>query len=237
MAVLTNDDYPGYPLSIGSTGTDVAKMQRYLNAIKAGLYPSLTELTVDGIFGSKTAATVKQYQTIKGLKVDGIIGPATWNAIVLDYNSITPAPRVNNDYPGYPLQSGSSGLNVAKMQTYLNLLSDTTYPTLTKLTVDAKYGSKTTATVKQYQTLTALAADGVIGKQTWYGIVMDINALDPDPDYTYPGYPLATGSKGENVAKVQSYLNAIKAAIYGALTALTVDGEYGPKTTSTVKQY
>lgn len=36
----------------------------------------------DGIWGPKTTTAVKAYQTTHGLKVDGIIGPLTWKAIL-----------------------------------------------------------------------------------------------------------------------------------------------------------
>ena len=63
-------------LQKGSKGSEVKELQELLNEqISAGL-------TVDGIFGSKTLAAVKAYQTAKGLKVDGIVGYNTWCALL-----------------------------------------------------------------------------------------------------------------------------------------------------------
>lgn len=39
---------------------------------------SLSPLRVDGIFGPKTLARVKEFQKNNGLKVDGVVGPKTW---------------------------------------------------------------------------------------------------------------------------------------------------------------
>lgn len=36
---------------------------------------------VDGIFGSKTLAAVKAYQTVMSLAVDGMVGTRTWGAL------------------------------------------------------------------------------------------------------------------------------------------------------------
>ena len=61
-------------LKKGATGTDVKTLQTALN--RAGC-----NLTVDGIFGSKTQTAVKNFQKSHGLTVDGIVGDNTWKAL------------------------------------------------------------------------------------------------------------------------------------------------------------
>ncbi|ENH97901.1 hypothetical protein J416_03071 [Gracilibacillus halophilus YIM-C55.5] len=61
------DNYPGYYISLGSTGEVVKHIQRRVGA------------ETDGIFGPKTQQAVKAYQQKHGLKIDGIVGPKTWN--------------------------------------------------------------------------------------------------------------------------------------------------------------
>lgn len=61
---------------------DVKEVQRMLNA--AGY-----KLEVDGSFGGKTAAAVRDYQKKKGLKVDGVVGTNTWSSLVKGYKSNT----------------------------------------------------------------------------------------------------------------------------------------------------
>ena len=61
----------------GSRGPYVAYCQNLLNARLSAQAP----LWVDGIFGLKTEARVRQYQTAKRLLVDGIVGPQTWAAL------------------------------------------------------------------------------------------------------------------------------------------------------------
>ncbi len=64
-------------LKKGSKGIAVKHLQSKLHSL--GFNPK----GIDGIFGSGTARAVKQYQTSKGLKVDGIVGPATLKSLGL----------------------------------------------------------------------------------------------------------------------------------------------------------
>ena len=58
-------------LKIGSRGRDVRELQEFL------------EVGADGIFGQGTAAAVKAWQRANNLNDDGIVGPATWDAMGL----------------------------------------------------------------------------------------------------------------------------------------------------------
>lgn len=83
----TTPAYPGTTLRSGSTGTNVSLMQRYLNVI-GSYFPSIPQLSIDGIFGNATRNAVIVFQGLFGLNTDGIIGPATWNRIVSVYNTV-----------------------------------------------------------------------------------------------------------------------------------------------------
>lgn len=61
----------------GSKGIRVKELQTIL----LSLGYDLGSAGADGIFGSKTYQAVKDFQTEKGLKVDGIVGKATWKAL------------------------------------------------------------------------------------------------------------------------------------------------------------
>lgn len=51
-----------------------------------------TNITCDGMFGSRTKSAVAVYQMSKGLKVDGVCGPKTWGAILaMQATAQTPA--------------------------------------------------------------------------------------------------------------------------------------------------
>lgn len=72
--------WPGYTLSQGSSGTKVRQMQEQLNVI-AGAYPAIPKITVDGIYGPATAASVRKFQSVFGLPVTGTVDYRTWYKI------------------------------------------------------------------------------------------------------------------------------------------------------------
>ena len=61
----------------GSAGNDVKTLQEWL--IQLGY--DLGGYGADGKFGGKTEVAVRSFQASNGLKVDGIVGPATWSAL------------------------------------------------------------------------------------------------------------------------------------------------------------
>ena len=71
-------------ISYGSRGDDVKQVQTLLN--KNGY-----QLDVDGQFGPKTQAAVKDYQKKNSLSVDGIVGKNTWGALNANKTASTQA--------------------------------------------------------------------------------------------------------------------------------------------------
>ena len=69
----------------GDSGEEVRICQEYLIRLGYNLDP----YGADGKFGKKTQAVVKEFQTVSGLKADGIVGPLTWEALE---NAVGPEP-------------------------------------------------------------------------------------------------------------------------------------------------
>ena len=72
--------YPGTPLDIGSYGSDVRTIQEQLVAIRE-TYSLIPPLTIDGIYGERTKASVEAFQEIFDLPVTGTVGYSTWYKI------------------------------------------------------------------------------------------------------------------------------------------------------------
>lgn len=80
--------WPGYDLTIGSTGDKVRQIQQQLNRI-AQNYPAIPMVTVDGIYGSQTAEAVRTFQRIFNLPQSGVVDYPTWYQISNIYVGVT----------------------------------------------------------------------------------------------------------------------------------------------------
>jgi peptidoglycan DL-endopeptidase CwlO len=73
-------------LRAGSSGPVVVNLQAALNHVNVGM-PSLV---LDGRFGPRTLAAVRQFQAARGLAVDGIVGPRTGQALAAAVLTVVP---------------------------------------------------------------------------------------------------------------------------------------------------
>ena len=178
--------YPGTPLRRGSSGPNVVIVQVELNRI-AQNYPAIPKLaTVDGIYGSRTEASVRAFQQIFGLAPDGIVGKATWYALVRLYTAVTALSELRSQgqqfysiswaYPG-SLQQGDSGQKVRHLQYMLSVLSSY-IPQIPPITVDGIYGSATRDAVLSAQRWLGLPQTGSVDDQTWDRIYDQFSGIE-----------------------------------------------------------
>ncbi|MGI6485837.1 MAG: spore cortex-lytic enzyme [Tepidanaerobacteraceae bacterium] len=116
-------------LCYGTYGSDVSQLQQKLNQL--GFWAG----QVDGIFGKRTQNAVLSFQRAKGLKVDGIVGPATFSALNIRTASRASTGRLSQrdiellaklvyaEARGEPYMG-----QVAVAATVLNRLKDPRYP-------------------------------------------------------------------------------------------------------------
>ena len=96
--------FPGQALSLGDTGDAVKAIQEYLAYI-AQYYPAIPTLIADGVYGERTEATVRAFQSIfSPSSVTGIVGAGTWYDIMNVYKDLYIGNQVREgQYPGYPI--------------------------------------------------------------------------------------------------------------------------------------
>ena len=226
-------------LKQGSTGSEVEQMQFWLSTL-AQYESSIPSVTVDGVYGSGTAAAVRAFQRLYGLTVDGIVGLTTWTELYDQFRSIQSDNGTPNAYPGTALREGSSGQNVRLVQFWLKI-ARTVYTSLANVTVDGKFGAGTAAAVQRFQRYFGLTSDGVVGRITWnklYEVYNDIankllsSSLRPGE---YPGV-LRNGSSGTAVRELQFYLY-LMSAYESSIPPVSIDGKFGADTERAVRAY
>lgn len=80
--------WPGYELSIGSSGQKVRQLQEQLDSI-ATVYSSIPRVSPDGVYGPATQNAVSAFQSIFGLPQTGSVDFRTWYKISHIYVSVT----------------------------------------------------------------------------------------------------------------------------------------------------
>lgn len=178
--------YPGTPLRVGSSGPNVVVVQTELNRISQN-YPAIPKVpTVDGIYGSRTEAAVRKFQEIFNLTPDGIVGKATWYALVRLYTAVTSLGELRslgqqfyaiNWSPPGGLQPGDTGEKVRLLQYMLSVLSEY-IPEIPPVTIDGIYGSATRAAVLAAQRRFRLPETGTVGTQTWNEIYEQYSGIE-----------------------------------------------------------
>lgn len=163
------------PLTIGSTGIGVNKMQAYLNMFQErGLIT--TKVNQDGDFGAITANAVREFQAYSRLPINGKIDDATWSAIVNKLRELRIITNIPVASRSFFLAKGSQGLEVFKMQEYLNEIA-TKNSCLRPVPMDGMFGKQTATTVSMFQYLYDLTIDATIGKATWDAIINTRNGF------------------------------------------------------------
>lgn len=151
---------------------------------------------------------------------------------------------VLSSYPGTALKTGSKGLDVQTIQTYLERIRRN-YPAIPAITDETGiFGESTRAAVAKFQSIFNLSSDGVVGKATWnklsylYTSVARLAELDSEGTSlgigtVPPSSVLRLGSSGQDVITLQYLLN-VAAEFNSAIPAPAQDGNFGRETQQSV---
>jgi peptidoglycan hydrolase-like protein with peptidoglycan-binding domain len=115
------------------------------------------KLSVDGVFGQQTRQAVVAFQRARHLTANGVVGAATWRALLIT------------------LRSGSTGPAVRAVQDQANFRNGRNGHSLA---VDGRYGANTAAWVRAFQRAVAqeiprFPVDGIVGSLTWQALVTE----------------------------------------------------------------
>ncbi|WP_331763290.1 peptidoglycan-binding protein [Streptomyces sp. NBC_01590] len=101
---------------------------------------------VDAEFGPATTAHVTSYQRDRSLAGDGIVGPDTWHALIVN------------------ARDGDKGPAVQALQ---RLLTAHSHP----VSVNGVFDQETTRAVTDFQAEHQLTSDGIVGPDTWSTLI------------------------------------------------------------------
>ena len=203
-------------LRYGSIGSDVTALQQAL--ISAGIK---VRGGADGVFGTATVGAVKQFQTSRGLAVNGTVDAATANALASKAGTTTGSSA--STFAG--LKAGALGNTVKQLQ---QALIDAGVKV--RGGADGIFGPATSSAVKAFQTSQGIEATGVVNAAT-------VAALQ-NPKTAAPAAPASTGGfaqfgeKGARVIALQSALVKAGISVSGG-----VDGDFGGGTSAAVMEF
>lgn len=194
----SQQSYPGTPLRPGSRGPYVTVIQTELNRISRN-YPAIPRIPeVDGIFGPRTEAAVRKFQEIFDLDVDGVVGKATWYALVRLYTAVLSLSELRSQGQqfysidwAYPsgLQQGARGDKVRHLQYMLSVLSEFIQQ-IPEVSVDGVFGPATRNAVIAAQGWFGLPQTGVVDETTWDEIYDQFAGIENTAlrsEVTFPG--------------------------------------------------
>ena len=247
------ESYPGRALRLGDISEDVRIIQRQLNRI-ARNYPAIPRIpSPNGIFDTATRESIRKFQSLFNLTVDGIVGKATWYKIKQLYAGILRLGELYSE--GLRLtdverqfktviKRGDRGQDVSTIQYFLNFIGNFTN-NIQPPAVDGIFGQGTYNSVVQFQRQYGLAPDGIVGRDTWnklqavYNDILrtfpgEFSIYDQYARFAYPGYNLLRGSTGSAVRNLQEYLQVLSRGVE-SVPYVAADGIFGPQTEAAVK--
>ena len=178
--------YPGTPLRRGTSGPSVVVIQTELNRISQN-FPAIPKIpNVDGIFGAQTEASLRRFQEVFNLTPDGIVGPATWYALVRYYVAVTSLAELRSQGQRYyanswalrdPIEEGDRGVKVEHLQYMLSVLS-AYIPEIPRISIDGIFGPATRNAVVAAQRRFNLPQTGIVNSATWDAIYDQFSGIE-----------------------------------------------------------
>ena len=164
-------------------GVYIRELQTYLRAIQRDRTGS-TLVPVDGIYGSRTAAAVREFQREEGLPATGTVDRTTWDAArfayldILEKNAV-PTPIQGYRNPQVALVPGDRGDGVAFLQIMLRRLAQRYSQIPAETAVTGIYTPETALAVAAVQARSDLPETGLTDKATWDAVTKLYNREAP----------------------------------------------------------
>jgi len=201
--------YPGTPLRRGTSGPGVITIQVSLNRISQN-YPAIPKISpVDGIFGARTEASVRKFQEVFDLTPDGVVGKATWYALVRYYVAVTSLAELRSQGQRFyanswattdPIEQGDRGVKVEHLQYMLSVLS-AYIPQIPPVQIDGIFGSATRNAVLAAQRRFQLPETGIVDFNTWEEIYDQFSGIETTSFRDPENFPYTAAIQGNTAPR------------------------------------
>ena len=201
--------YPGTPLRRGTSGPSVVVIQTELNRISQN-YPAIPKISrVDDIFGAQSEAAVRKFQEVFNLTPDGIVGPATWYALVRYYVAVTSLAELRSQGQRFyanswavtdPIEEGDRGIKVEHLQYMLSVLA-AYIPQIPRINIDGIFGPATRNAVTAAQRRFGLPETGIVDPRTWDEIYDQFSGIETTSFRDPENFPYTSAIQGNPVPR------------------------------------
>lgn len=244
--------YPGFPVSLGTSGDFVRMIKIQLNRIGQN-YPAIPVIRDDSVyFTVELENAVREFQKIFSMPVTGIVDKSTWYKIKYLYNAVK---KISDIYSegisldeaslvyNQKLALGDEGVYIKALNYYLNVIAyfDDELP-FYDLNTEV-FTDNTKEAVTAFQNKYNLIASGEVGALTWRFLRdvyrQTINSLPKEYliylDEFFPQIYLSRGMSGDEVINLQKFLYVI-CQNTKSIPGVVVNGEFDYLTEQSVKK-
>ena len=157
-------------------------LQRYLRRLS---YEdnSILAVPVDGIFDTRTAEALMEFQRMMGFSPTGRADQATWDALFLEYSRLLREedrqsfPELFPQAPpAYVTAPGETGSFITLLQFLLGELS-LSFDTIPPPALTGTYDQATAEAVREFQRISRLPQTGRVDRNTWNRLIEEYSRI------------------------------------------------------------
>lgn len=200
MFMITSVSIAGATFHPGDRGTQIATIQQ---ALANNGY----SIIIDGDYGTGTQSAIKKFQADQGLETDGIVGAATYAALIgSDMPKNTTArftEKTGTDFYTAPVTTVPIVTAANEIRVIQQALANQGYD----VDVDGVFGVGTERAIQQFQSKHGLETDGIVGQATFYELTGQVLPTGPVRRFGNGGYGGTTITTNSSAVQIMSIAN------------------------------
>lgn len=203
LMMITSVSFAGATFHPGDRGSQIMTIQQ-------ALADNGYTVDVDGDYGTGTQDAVKAFQSSHGLDADGVVGAATYAALVgkdmpanvsshfVQKTDVTASAPATVSAPALPPVTAANEIRVIQQA-----LANKGY----NVDVDGVFGVGTEQAVQQFQSSHGLESDGVVGRATFYELTGQVLPSGPIRRFGNGGFGGTTITNDPAASSILSIAN------------------------------